>query len=168
MKLIIGLGNPEEKYSHTRHNVGFSFIDAGEKLQEVVGNKVKLLKSKSFMNNSGDFVASEVNKYRGDWEKAGELGVNIIIVHDDLDIPLGQFKIQRGVGPKVHNGILSVEEKLGITDFYRVRIGVDARDPSLRTPGETYVLQNFTDQEEQVLSSLFPVIWQELQQKLGS
>jgi len=103
MKLIIGLGNPGEKYKNNRHNVGQMVI---EKLQSISHNKnILLKKSGSFMNDSGDFVKSILTKSKLETS-------NLYIIHDDLDITLGSYKIQFGKGPKIHNGINDIQEKL--------------------------------------------------------
>lgn len=81
----------------------------------------------------------------------------LIVVHDDLDIRLGEFKISFGKGPKLHNGISSIESSLRFKDFWRVRIGVDNRTERL-VSGEEYVLQRFLSEEEQTLQGLFPRI----------
>jgi len=141
MKLIIGLGNPGERYKNTRHNAGFLVADELKKIKLPEGVVVK--KSDMFMNESGSFVKKIVDKYKSDLS-------NLYIIHDDLDIPLGSYKIQFGVGPKVHNGVNSVEEELGTKDFWRVRIGVD---PTSRgaSRGEVIVLEDFTDEERKML-----------------
>ena len=88
---------------------------------------------------------------------------SLIIVHDDLDIPLGKFHIQFGVGPPLHNGLESIEQHLKTKDFWRVRIGVDNRNPEQKIPGETYVLQNFTEEEIKDLKEvIFPKITSQL------
>jgi PTH1 family peptidyl-tRNA hydrolase len=74
-----------------------------------------------------------------------------ILVHDDLDIKLGSFKIQKGIGPKKHNGVDSVQMSLGRTDFLRVRIGVENRESGSRIPGEDYVLTQYSDEENSLL-----------------
>lgn len=161
MKLVIGLGNPEDKFKNNRHNVGQRFVREFGKQQveyEALA-QAKWLETNAFMNESGKFVA----------EKARMLKLvpqDLVIVHDDLDIPIGKFKIDFGVGPKVHNGINSIEEALGTKNFWRVRIGVDHRDPNDRIQGDVYVLQDFTKEEGEILKSLFPTIWQELEVKL--
>ena len=83
---------------------------------------------------------------------------NLYVVHDDLDLTLGSYKIQFGKGPKVHNGLLSIEEELGTSDFWRVRIGVDNRDPNNRIPGDEYVLQNFTKEEIEIRDKIIAEI----------
>lgn len=104
------------------------------------------------MNESGKFVKEVTMNY--------ELPTtNLYIAHDDLDVPLGQFKIQLGVGPKVHNGVKSVEEALKTKEFWRIRIGIDARDSGqARMTGEDYVLQDFTKEELDILSKVFDEI----------
>jgi PTH1 family peptidyl-tRNA hydrolase len=145
MRLLVGLGNPGEKYENTRHNAGFFVADELQK-----GNLPKdfiVRKSDVFMNESGSFVRSLYTKYHIQ-------NTDLYIAHDDLDIPLGSYKIQFGVGPKVHNGINSVESEIGTKDFWRVRIGVDNRKPEDRVSGEDYVLQDFTEEERKILGKV--------------
>ena len=153
MKLIVGLGNPGEKYVNNRHNVGHMFIDF---LNDKKITSVKAVKTDCFMNVSGAFVSRVLAKNGGDTQ-------DLFIVHDDLDIPFGMFKVQRGRGPKVHNGITSVEEKLGTADFWRVRVGVEARlrqdSGGPRPSGEEYVLADFTQDERAMLNEVFPKIY---------
>jgi peptidyl-tRNA hydrolase, PTH1 family len=172
MKLIIGLGNPGEKYAFTRHNAGFLFVDSlltvdlsqtgwatNSKLKSEIC-KIKqldlmLAKPQTFMNNSGDAVLSLTTYYKIPT-------TNLFVVHDDLDIPLGKYKIQKGVGPKVHNGVNSIEESLGTKDFWRVRIGIDNRAPDIRTSGDQYTLEKFEDEEISKLESTFEIITKDL------
>lgn len=149
MKLIVGLGNLGEKYHQTRHNVGFMVVDEIAKkfdgewvMNKYVSSEVTrdeniiLAKPQTYMNDSGQAVKDLIAFY--------ELSVSeLIVVHDDLDIPLGQYKIQLGKGPKVHNGINSIESELITEQFWRVRVGIDNRNPNNRAPGEAYVLQQF-------------------------
>ncbi len=163
MKVIVGLGNPGIKYRNNRHNVGYMFVDAVHHTSEVMGfqntSEVKLVKTDCFMNLSGNFVKKLIENWKLKIE-------NLIIVHDDLDIPLGKFKIQKGQGPKLHNGISSIERALKTKDFWRVRIGVDNRQ--INPPaggwidGETYVLSDFKADEEKKILKLFPTIYQQL------
>lgn len=155
MKLLVGLGNPGEKYAKNRHNVGFMFLDmlAGEanwreekKFHgmvaevEIEGEKCVLLKPSTFMNDSGKAVEALANFYK--------INVSdIYVIHDDLDMVFGEWKVQQGKGPKVHNGLISIEQSLGAADFWRGRIGVDGRDSEYRMEGHAYVLQDFTSGE---------------------
>jgi peptidyl-tRNA hydrolase, PTH1 family len=151
MKLIVGLGNPGEKYENNRHNVGHIVIDVLEKLP----NGVTAKKTNVYMNDSGAEVKKLVNFYK---VQANDL----YIIHDDLDIPLGSFKIQKGKGPKVHNGVNDIEQVLGTPEFWRVRVGVDNRDPENRTKGDQYVLADFNKEEEKVLKDVTQKIVAEL------
>jgi PTH1 family peptidyl-tRNA hydrolase len=148
MKLIIGLGNPGKKYQNNRHNAGQLFIDY---LKEQKLKGVSLNKSSTFMNNSGEFVAQKVGRNF-------DLN-NLFIVHDDLDIALGDYKIQKGKGPKDHKGLISIDEALGESDYWYVRVGVDSRDLGQRTPGEVYVLEDFTESEKEILQGVFGEIY---------
>ena len=152
MKLIVGLGNPGERYKNTRHNAGFLVADELQKMKLPVGVVVR--KSDTFMNDSGSFVKKIVDKYKPDLS-------DLYIIHDDLDIPLGSYKIQFGVGPKVHNGVNSVEIELGAKDFWRIRVGVDSRNPNDRTSGEEYVLQDFSEEEKKILDGIIEKICKE-------
>ena len=159
MKLIIGLGNPGEKYKNTRHNAGFLVADALQKIKLPSGAIVR--KSDVFMNDSGSFVKKLISKYPS-------IPVSsIYVVHDDLDIPLGSYKIQLGTGPKDHNGVNSVETELGTKDFWRVRIGIENREPDDGIQGEDYVLQDFTEEEKKILDGVIEKICKEIS-KLAS
>lgn len=154
MYLIVGLGNPGTKYEHTRHNLGFMVLDllAGSanweskydsqllKLSDVI-----LAKPQTFMNNSGQAVA-EIRKF---YPAPDE---QIIVVHDELDLPLGSIKIQKNISGAGHNGVQSIIDELGTQDFIRVRLGMN--NPELRgqIPGEAYVLQPFKPEEEDILN----------------
>ena len=151
MKLLVGLGNLGPKYQNTRHNVGFLFLDFLVK-NDLLDKQIKTLKPDTYMNQSGLAVAKKLSFYK-------LRPVNLIVVHDDLDLRLGEYKVQFGKGPKLHNGVDSVEKAIGTKDFWRVRIGVDNRIPDNRVSGESYVLQNFTPEELTILENqVFPKI----------
>ena len=157
MRLIIGLGNPGEKYKNTRHNAGFLVADKLQKIKLPAGTIVR--KSGVFMNESGSSVRALYTKY-------GIQNTDLYIAHDDLDIPLGSFKIQFGTGPKVHNGVNSIEKELGTQDFWRIRVGVDNRKPDDRTQGEEYVLQDFTEEERNTANGVIEKICKEINHSL--
>lgn len=133
MYLIVGLGNPEEEYSKTRHNMGFNTINKlaekynievkQKKFQALYGSgiinneKVILLKPQTYMNLSGIAVKQFKEFYKIEGNK-------IIIVHDDIDIKEGTIKIRKTGGAGTHNGMKSVVQELGNKEFYRIRIGV--------------------------------------------
>ena len=166
MKLVIGLGNPGKRYKNNRHNVGFMMIDAlaskilNSKSQILNKSKIKIFKSKTFMNDSGTFVKELLSQYPS-------IPVSsIYIVHDDLDLPLGTWKIQYAKGPKDHGGIMDIEEKLCSKNFWRIRIGVDNRksEPSFAkaTDGKDYVLQDFSPKENKILDGVIKQICKKL------
>jgi len=154
MKTLIGLGNPGEKYKNNRHNVGHMFVDfCIKRLTSSRVNEFKYLKTDCFMNVSGKYIKKQVPR---------SMLQALYVAHDDLDIPFEKFKIQFGTGPKLHNGILSVEEELGTSEFWRIRIGVDNRGEN-KIDGETYSLQDFTAEELKQLQTVFENIYKQLQ-----
>lgn len=171
MKCIVGLGNPGEKYSKNRHNIGFMVVDAlatrmvdgqwsmAKKFSaEIFQTKEMLLiKPQTFMNDSGVAVSKICQFYKIDL-------TDLYIVHDDLDIQLGNYKIQHGKGPQVHNGLLSIEEKLGSDRFWNVRVGVENREVrgNKGVPGVVYSLQDFTAEERQIVTGVIGKIVSEL------
>lgn len=163
MILVIGLGNPGKEYEQTRHNVGFRVVDALLQTQNrdnkshhhLSFKMVKkfaaalaqiddwlLVKPQTYMNQSGEAVSRLVRFYTVPL-------TDLWVVHDDLDIRLGDYKIQFGRGPKVHRGVNSIERSLGESAFWRVRIGIDKRDLINRrlAQGEEYVLKPFLTAE---------------------
>lgn len=156
MILIVGLGNPGSKYVNNRHNVGHLFINYLAGLESLRVNELKLIKTNCYMNESGKFVSKLANSQNSQIK-------NLIIVHDDLDIPLGKFHIQFASGPLLHNGLESVEKHLKTKNFWRLRIGVDARTYDRRIPGEAYALQNFLPEEKKLLETeIFSKILEQL------
>jgi PTH1 family peptidyl-tRNA hydrolase len=153
MRMIIGLGNPGADYENTRHNVGHMVIDELLKEKLTSGNIVK--KTTTFMNDSGNDVEMAVNKHKISLQ-------DLYVVHDDLDIKLGEYKIQYGRGPKDHNGLKSVDEKLGTDEYWHVRIGVDNRPMDGRPMGEEYVLQNFSEEEKEFIKRVITEVCKKL------
>ena len=147
MKLIVGLGNPGEKYKNNRHNVGYMVIDK-VKSEKLKVKSIVFVKSNTFMNDSGTSVKEILNKNNTKPE-------NLYIIHDDLDLPLGSWKMQFAKGPKDNGGINSIEQVLGTENFWRIRVGVDnrKREPHFTkvTRGETYVLEDFSQEERVIL-----------------
>ena len=179
MYLIVGLGNPKDEYENNRHNVGYMCLDrlvnvleekgfesTGWKLEKIFdsninifekdGIKTILLKPTTFMNNSGIAVKKVLKKY-----KLSDLSKELILVHDDLDLPLGEYKIQLGKSPKGHNGVNNVEDHLGTAQFSRIRIGIDNRK-DMKIPGEKYVLMDFSEDEKVTLFESIDSAIQEL------
>lgn len=153
MRLIIGLGNPGINYLNTRHSAGFLVL--GELQKTKLAKDFILKKSDVFMNDSGNYVKKLVNQYSLNSK-------DLYIVHDDLDIALGSFKIQFGKGPKDHNGLNDIYEKLGTSDFWHVRIGIENRNSENKMRGEDYVLQDFTDDERTILDGVIKEVCKKL------
>lgn len=164
MKIIIGLGNPGLKYKKTRHNAGFMALDylAGqEKWQkskntkalylrtEIAGEETELVKPQTYMNKSG-FTAAYIKK------KHPKLKISdFIVIHDDVDLPLGTVRISQSSSSAGHKGVASIIEALGSKDFIRIRIGI-GRDENL--PTELYVLKKFKREELKNIKGKFPAI----------
>jgi PTH1 family peptidyl-tRNA hydrolase len=169
MKVIVGLGNPGVEYTNTRHNAGILLVERiAQRLASDYGwrrhkeafvfetPEITLAKTAGkFMNESGLWVNLLIKNSQFTID-------NLYLAHDDLDLKIGEYKIQRGVGPKVHYGVQSVEQLIGEKDFWRIRIGVDNRDPLNRAPGDQYVLQKFSEAEKRVLDSILERIADEV------
>jgi len=154
MKLVVGLGNPGKKYADTRHNVGFEVVDRLKKGLKVKG--VRFLKPQLFMNRSGEVVKEAVKKSKVKLE-------DVYVVHDDLDIKLGEFKVSWGKGPKDHNGLRSIYEQLGSKEFWYVRVGIDNRvEIPFEGPGEDYVLSSWLPEERLIVDNTVKKIVREL------
>ena len=143
MLLIVGLGNPGKEYEKTRHNIGYLVID---ELAKQKTNDVVLLKPQTFMNNSGTAVLAAVNFYK--IKPAG-----LWIIHDDIDLPLGEFKISQNRGSAGHKGVQSIINALGTKNFNRVRIGICPKTGKPKAV-EKFVLQNFTKSEEKTIKEV--------------
>lgn len=161
MKLIIGLGNFENKYLFTRHNAGFILIDYFVKANNQIFKQEKKLKSMSaklklnnediifikpmtYMNLSGEAVSAAVNFYKLSVE-------DILVIHDDISIDLGKVRFRASGSDGGHNGIKSIINHLKTKDFARLKIGIG---PQLNMPSEAYVLQNFTEEELEKLKDV--------------
>lgn len=170
MKSVIGLGNPGEKYKNNRHNVGFMVLDklnkkswqkskSGLLSYSWYRSDIELIKPQTFMNDSGVAVRYAVNKHKIKTS-------NLYIIHDDLDLPLGTWKMQFAKGPKDNGGINSIEQVLDTQDFWRIRVGVDNRkhEPHFTKVmrGEEYVLEDFTKDEKTILNKVINEICKKL------
>lgn len=149
MKLIVGLGNPGKEYELTRHNVGFFVIDQIVKgdwkkkdnshifEDNINGEKIIYLKPQTYMNDSGTAINDIMNYYNIDES-------NILVIHDDLDLPLGIYKIKKDSGDGGHNGIKSIISNIGNKSFNRLKIGI-SNNKSIET--KNYVLGKFSKNE---------------------
>ena len=156
MKMIVGLGNPGKEYMYTKHNVGFMVVDAiAEKLQVRVekkefqaltqiatwdGEKILLVKPLTYMNLSGQSVIELLNYYKDRID-------DLLVIHDDLDLPVGQLRFKQGGSAGGHNGIKNIIAHLNSTDFDRLKIGIG------RGKGDTknYVLTPFIGVEKKAI-----------------
>lgn len=161
--MIVGLGNPGTEYRGTRHNVGFMAIDfligsrdvswKNEKNALVTScdlNTVRVMfvKPQTFMNNSGHAVGAFANFYKISNE-------NIIIIHDDMDIKLGDIRVKIGGGSAGHNGIKSIDAVIG-NNYKRIRIGVGhPRDVNSQIDPADWVLGHFDSNELDILQNVF-------------
>ncbi|OIO11758.1 MAG: aminoacyl-tRNA hydrolase [Gallionellaceae bacterium CG1_02_60_325] len=158
IKLIVGLGNPGAEYAATRHNAGFWWVDELARLHNanfradgkfhgliaktaLHGHEVQLLKPQTFMNLSGRAVGAVANFYKLQ-------PAQILVVHDELDLPPGSAKLKLGGGHGGHNGLKDIIAHLGTKDFWRLRVGIG--HPGERAEVVNYVL-NAPRKEEQVL-----------------
>lgn len=163
IKLIVGLGNPGEKYKKTRHNTGFMTLDAiSSRLQTttyklqprfnaeisegiISDERIILAKPQTFMNESGASAKAIIDYYKIPIE-------NIIVIHDDLDITLGKYKIIRDRSSAGHKGVQSIIDNLGTKDFTRIRIGIGVENKKILT--EAFVLENFTEEEREIIDEV--------------
>lgn len=162
MILVAGLGNPGAKYEATRHNLGFRVVDAfaarqssppwREKfnglfaLLECAGTPVCLLKPMTFMNLSGRSVQAAQAFYKLAPEQ-------LLVVHDELDLPFGQVRLKAGGGDAGHNGLRSVTQAIG-SEYGRLRIGVGRPPPEFRGSGADFVLQALAPAEQAEIDAI--------------
>lgn len=161
MKLIVGLGNPGAKYEDTRHNIGFKVIDVLSYMMDIPLNKTKfnglfgqgqyrgekviLLKPLTYMNLSGESVGPLVDYFDIDID-------DVIIVYDDLDLPVGKLRIRKKGSAGGHNGMKSIIYHLRSDSFKRIRIGVGR--PNGRKPIVDYVLEDFPKEEYDTMTQV--------------
>lgn len=160
MRIIVGLGNPEEKYFKTFHNMGYLAVgDAAQLLgvkfkkkeceavtaeAHIGGEKVILARPVTYMNNSGRAVKQLLAKYKA---TASEL----IVIYDDYDLPKGKIRIRPNGSAGTHNGMRSVIAEIGTSDFVRIRMGI--RDPHINIPIIDYVLSNVREEDYELFVS---------------
>lgn len=175
--LIVGLGNPGPQYRNTRHNIGADILDIciqGQWREHLGGVYIRVdnilyLRPMTYMNNSGSVVSNYLNYYKID-------PLHVLIIYDDVDIPLGSIRLRRSGSAGGHNGMRSIIEHMHSTEIIRIRIGIGPT--SARLTLNQYVLSKFTPAEQSVLASvtariapLLPLIpeleYQRLAQILG-
>lgn len=159
--VIVGLGNPGEEYENTFHNVGKKFVDflaGGEgswkkakNFHHLKGDGVVLVKPDVFMNESGKTVKNILAYFKSGPEQ-------LVLVHDDSDLPLGEFKIQKGRGAAGHRGVASAMEHLGTKNFWRIRIGIRPENEMRRKKAGDFVLKKIGRSAEAKLAETFKKI----------
>ena len=169
MKLIVGLGNPGRGYAHNRHNIGFLCLSHFARTQgirfdkkqskarigrgEAAGNEVLLAKPQTYMNHSGQSVSLLIKRFKVNLD-------DLLVVHDDLDLPLGKIRIRQGGGSSGHKGVGSIIFSLESQDFVRIRVGIGRPEapPDSITEDDiiAYVLSDFTTEEKQVIAQVIP------------
>jgi len=168
MKLIVGLGNPGKTYAHNRHNAGFRCLNYFARLHsirfdhqqcrakiglaEAKGEKLLLAKPRTFVNLSGKSVACLVHKHNTALN-------DLLIIYDDLDLPLGKIRLRQSGGSGGHKGMNSIISALGSEDFPRIRVGIGRPQVEEQSMSEdaivNYVLSDFSRREE---ATIKPVI----------
>ncbi len=177
MHIIVGLGNPGKKYENTRHNLGFTVLDEiarrnglswreDKKFKAVVaeGNNCLLVKPQTFMNLSGESIAAIMRYYKliprslFGIQKGADLSGLLTVIHDDLDIAFGAYKISIDSSSAGQRGVQSIIDHLKTKNFKRLRIGIGS-DNRRQIPTEKYVLQHLDDAEQiQFKTLLDPII----------
>jgi len=178
-KIIVGLGNFENQYLKNRHNAGFMALDKiqnkfefdefkeekkfeAEIAQGEIGEtKILLIKPLTFMNNSGKAVRKVVDYFKLDKK-------DIIVIYDDIDLPLGTIRIREQGSAGTHNGMKSMINELGTEEFTRIRIGVESRGELSPEKQDTssFVLSDFNQKEEPVFKKTISEIPQEIEKML--
>lgn len=166
MKLIVGLGNPGKSYAHHRHNIGFRCINYFARLHsipikqrqcrsrigigEVAGTELLLAKPQTFVNRSGETVSQLMHRYNVPLS-------DLLIICDDLDLPLGKIRLRHSGGAGGHKGMESLISALGSQDFHRIRVGIGRPSQAQELPSYeediivAYVLSDFNPSEEEII-----------------
>lgn len=170
MKLIVGLGNPGRGYAGNRHNIGFISLNyfarkygiefnhkqalARVGKGEIAGQRVMLARPQTFMNASGESVSRLVKSLKIGPE-------DLLVIHDDLDLPLGRIRIRAGGSAGGHKGIQSIIDKFGTRDFVRLKVGVGRPqngEPADEDDVIDYVLSDFSDDEKITIAATVPLV----------
>ncbi|MBF2020428.1 MAG: aminoacyl-tRNA hydrolase [Hydrococcus sp. C42_A2020_068] len=162
-ELIVGLGNPESKYDRTRHNIGFEVVDLLARFWQLAwqpngrfhglfaegiapgGKKIRLLKPLTYMNRSGQSVRAVIDWYKLDPE-------SVLVIYDDMDLPLGRLRLRLSGSAGGHNGMKSIISHLGSQNFPRLRVGIGKSNGKVKTI--SHVLGRFSPQEAPIVSEV--------------
>jgi len=172
MKLIVGLGNPGFLYTRNRHNIGFMCVSYLARTQRITfdrkqghartgigniaGHKVVLARPQTFMNASGESVSALM-------KKLNVMPADLIVIHDDLDLPAGKVRLRLGGSSGGHKGIESIIARTGARDFYRVRVGIGRPEAEAEADDKEsavidYVLKDFTNEEKRIIDAVIPQV----------
>jgi len=172
MKLIVGLGNPGFLYARNRHNVGFMCVSYLARTQRITfdrkqghartgigniaGHKVVLARPQTFMNASGESVSALM-------KKLNVMPADLIVIHDDLDLPAGKVRPRLGGSSGGHKGIESIIARTGTREFYRVRVGIGRPESQAEADDKEsavidYVLKDFTREEKRIIDTVMPQV----------
>jgi PTH1 family peptidyl-tRNA hydrolase len=171
MKLIVGLGNPGFLYARHRHNIGFMCVSHLAKMQRIhfdrkqgaartgigsiAGYKVVLARPQTYMNASGESVNTLMRKL-------DVTPSDLVVIHDDLDLPVGKIRLRLGGSSGGHKGIDSIIARIGTRDFHRIRVGIgrpedsDSSDAAKEEAVISYVLSDFTAEEKKIMDKTVP------------
>lgn len=190
MKIIVGLGNPGSEYAKTRHNAGFFAVDSlklslspedstgfsyNKRFDAEIfesnskGEKLIIIKPHTFMNLSGECVSRVMQFYKAGID-------DLVVIHDDVDIPLGEARVKLSGGSAGHKGIQNIIDVLGSDEFVRVRIGIMPIDGSTEIMEDTgnsidtkdFVLSKFADREQKVIANIIEIVNKYILQFIGS
>jgi PTH1 family peptidyl-tRNA hydrolase len=172
MKLIVGLGNPGFLYARNRHNIGFMCVSHLAKMRKITfdrkqghartgigniaGHRVVLARPQTYMNASGESVSALM-------KKLNVSAADVIVIHDDLDLPVGKIRLRLGGSSGGHKGIDSIITHTGTPDFYRVRVGIgrpeiDGGNPDKESAVIDFVLKDFTREEKKIIDDTIPQV----------
>lgn len=184
MNFVVGLGNPGREYQKTRHNIGFRAVEqlALRLTHTVVLPQFQfrqkffaevwqtpstiLVKPQTYMNDSGKAVRAVIDFYDKTRLQHDSALDNLYVIHDDLDLVTGTYKLQLGKGPKIHNGVNSIYDHLHTKNFWHVRVGVDSRNGDRSIPAQQYVLSPFLLAERELIEEVLCDVSAELEKQL--
>ena len=168
MNLIVGLGNPGPNYQRTRHNIGFQSVDALSSTYRIQlshndsvsqwgrgvirGKGVLLVKPQTYMNLSGKSVSAVISHSNLTYQ-------DLLVIHDDMDLPLGRIRIREKGGSGGHRGVASIIQCVGSSDFPRIRVGI-GRPPIDQQEPKEYVLKAFSKEEKAVVAEVIEIVVQ--------
>lgn len=172
MKLIVGLGNPGFLYARNRHNVGFMCVSHLARVHKITfdrkqgqartgignisGHRVVVARPQTYMNASGESVSALM-------KKLNVAPADLIVIHDDLDLPPGKIRLRLGGSSGGHKGIDSIIARIGTQEFYRVRVGIGRPEADEKTADKEsdvidYVLRDFTREEKKIIDTVIPKV----------